>query len=129
MKFDTKLWRRSRKSFATTIPHIALLSIDDQKDYDVIWKYEKAINKWTLALDQKEKTAKKGKIIRKRKKFKRKFRTKLWKRSNTSFATTIPQLALLSIDENSSYKVIWKFDNKIKQWYISLEKIKNQNEK
>ena len=32
MKFNTKLWKRSKKSWATTIPHIALLDIDENKD-------------------------------------------------------------------------------------------------
>ncbi|MBR9675527.1 hypothetical protein GOV05_00805 [Candidatus Woesearchaeota archaeon] len=50
MKFKTKLWRRSQKSFATTIPHIALLSIDEEKDHEVIWEYNDKLKKWTFEI-------------------------------------------------------------------------------
>lgn len=53
MKFKTKLWKRSKKSFATTIPHIALLDIDETKDYDVEWEFNKELNKWTFSLKEK----------------------------------------------------------------------------
>ena len=48
--------------------------------------------------------------------------TKLWKRSQRSYATTIPHLALLNLDiENKKYKVIWQFDDKIGKWTVSFE--------
>lgn len=52
MKFLTKLWKRSRKSYATTIPHIALLTMDETKNYDVVWEYNDKIKKWTFELKE-----------------------------------------------------------------------------
>ena len=56
MKFKTKLWKRSEKSFASTIPHIALLSMNEEKKYEIIWEYNEEIGKWTFDLIQKENT-------------------------------------------------------------------------
>lgn len=53
MKFLTRLWKRSEKSFASTIPHIALLDMDESKKYDVVWEFNKKINKWTFELKEK----------------------------------------------------------------------------
>jgi hypothetical protein len=52
MKFNTKLWKRSKKSFATTIPHIALLSMDESKDYEVEWEFDDKLKKWTFSLKE-----------------------------------------------------------------------------
>ncbi|MBU2617727.1 MAG: hypothetical protein KKI07_03520 [Euryarchaeota archaeon] len=53
MKFRTKLWKRGRMSFATTVPHIVLLNLDPRKkDYNVIWEYDEKINKWTITLEE-----------------------------------------------------------------------------
>lgn len=63
MKFKTKLWKRSNKSFATTIPHIALLTMDESKDYDVVWEFNEKIQKWTVSLKETKKarsSSKKG---------------------------------------------------------------------
>lgn len=54
MKFITKLWKRSLKSFATTIPHIVLLSLDEKKENEVIWEFNKELNKWTVEIKEKE---------------------------------------------------------------------------
>ena len=54
MKFTTKLWKRSQKSYATTIPHVVLLTIDEQKDYEVEWEFDKVINAWTIRLREVE---------------------------------------------------------------------------
>ncbi len=54
MKFITKLWKRSKKSFATTIPHIVLLDIDEKKDHSVEWEYNKEINRWTISIKEKK---------------------------------------------------------------------------
>ncbi|MBU2617867.1 MAG: hypothetical protein KKI07_04240 [Euryarchaeota archaeon] len=41
MRFRTKLWKRGKMSFATTIPHIVLLNLDpESKKYKVIWEYD-----------------------------------------------------------------------------------------
>jgi len=61
MKFKTKLWKRSEKSFASTIPHIALLSMDENKDYDVIWEYNEKLKKWTFDLQPKKPSNKNSK--------------------------------------------------------------------
>ncbi|MDI6888952.1 MAG: hypothetical protein QMC78_04595 [Methanocellales archaeon] len=39
-----------------------------------------------------------------------KFRTKLWQRGKTSFASTIPRIALLHLNpEEKEYHVVWEF--------------------
>jgi len=53
MKFKTKLWKRSKKSYATTIPHIVLLTMDESKDHDVVWEFDKKLQKWTMELKKK----------------------------------------------------------------------------
>ena len=57
MKFSTKLWKRSQKSFATTIPHIVLLGLDESKEHDVVWEFDSVLKKWTFSLEPKEKRA------------------------------------------------------------------------
>ncbi len=54
MKFLTKLWKRSKKSFATTIPHIALLHIDEDKKYKVVWEFDKKTGRWTVEFVEDE---------------------------------------------------------------------------
>jgi predicted double-glycine peptidase len=54
MKFKTKLWKRSKKSFATTIPHIVLLTMDENKHHDVVWEFNKKLGKWTMELKEKK---------------------------------------------------------------------------
>ncbi len=54
MKFKTKLWKRSKKSFATTIPHVVLLAMDEDKDHNVIWEYNEKLKKWTMELKEKK---------------------------------------------------------------------------
>ncbi len=49
MKFKTKLWKRSQKSFATTIPHVALLDVDETMPHEVEWEYNKELGKWTIS--------------------------------------------------------------------------------
>ena len=55
MKFLTKLWKRSKKSFATTIPHVALLNLDENKQYNVEWEFNSKINEWTIRLKEVKK--------------------------------------------------------------------------
>jgi len=54
MKFPTKLWKRSQKSFATTIPHIVLLGLDEEKDNEVVWEYNEKLKKWTVEIKRGE---------------------------------------------------------------------------
>jgi hypothetical protein len=56
MRFNTKLWKRSNKSFATTIPHIALLEMDENKNYKVEWEFNSKIQRWTIVLKENNKT-------------------------------------------------------------------------
>jgi len=53
VKFKTKLWKRSNKSFATTIPHIALLEMDESKEHDIIWEYNAKLQKWCFELRER----------------------------------------------------------------------------
>lgn len=52
MKFKTKLWKRSQKSFATTIPQIVLLTIDESKKHEIEWEYDSKLKKWTLSVNE-----------------------------------------------------------------------------
>lgn len=52
MEFKTKLWKRSQKSFATTIPHVALLQLDESREHEVIWEYSKELDKWTISFKE-----------------------------------------------------------------------------
>ena len=55
MKFKTKLWKRSQKSYATTVPHIVLFTLDESKKYKVVWEYDKNLGKWTVDFVEEEK--------------------------------------------------------------------------
>lgn len=69
MKFKTKLWKRSEKSFASTIPHIALLTMNEDEDHEVVWEYNSEINKWTFELvSKKNKSSTKNNISTKKNK-------------------------------------------------------------
>ena len=59
MRFLTKLWKRSQKSFATTIPHVVLLGMNEDKSHEVVWEYNYKIKKWTFELKEKEGVKKK----------------------------------------------------------------------
>ena len=53
MKFRTKLWKRGKMSFATTIPHIVLLNLGPEHiKYNVIWEYDEKSGKWTGGLEE-----------------------------------------------------------------------------
>jgi hypothetical protein len=53
MEFKTKLWQRGIKSFATTVPHIALLNLDPgSKKYNVVWQFNDRMNKWTVSFEE-----------------------------------------------------------------------------
>jgi hypothetical protein len=54
VKFPTKLWKRSKKSFATTIPHVVLLDLDEDKQHNVVWEYDASLKKWTIAIVPEE---------------------------------------------------------------------------
>ncbi|NQU79581.1 hypothetical protein HQ545_07465 [Candidatus Woesearchaeota archaeon] len=54
MRFNTKLWKRSQKSFATTIPHVALFQLDESKKHEVVWEYNSEIGKWTISFKEVE---------------------------------------------------------------------------
>ncbi|MBU2617574.1 MAG: hypothetical protein KKI07_02715 [Euryarchaeota archaeon] len=53
MRFRTKLWKRSKMSFETTVPHIVLLNLDpESKKYNVIWEYDDRSDRWTVSLKE-----------------------------------------------------------------------------
>jgi len=60
MKIKTKLWKRSPSSFATTIPRVALLPLDEDKRYDVIWEYDKETDSWKVRFKEAEGGKKNG---------------------------------------------------------------------
>ena len=110
MKFQTKLWKRSAKSYATTIPHALLFLIEEGKRYNVLWQYEANLAKWSVEfVESKEKEGN------------RRFLTTLWKRSQRSYATTIPISVLIMMDEDKKYVVEWEFNKKIGKWVINLK--------
>jgi hypothetical protein len=52
------------------------------------------------------------------------FETTLWKRSQRSYAITIPHFALLNLDvKNQRYKVIWEFNERVGKWTVSFEEV------
>lgn len=55
MKFNTKLWKRSKKSFATTIPHVVLFKIDENKKYNIEWEFNSKVNEWVMRLKEVKK--------------------------------------------------------------------------
>ena len=114
MKFRTKLWRRSEKSYATTIPQALLFMLDTSKKYNVEWTYDPKLNKWSVKFLEATQSSK-SKVIS--------FKTSLWKRSQKSFATTIPHAVLLQIDENKKYEAEWEFDSKMQKWTITLKEV------
>jgi hypothetical protein len=53
MDFETTLWKRSQRSYATTIPHISLLNLDmKNKKYKVIWNFNERAGKWRLNFEE-----------------------------------------------------------------------------
>ena len=111
MKFDTRLWRRSEKSFATTIPQALLFMVNPEKKYNVLWQYDASSQKWSIDIVESDE----------KKEQKTLFKTSLWKRSQSSYATTVPQAVLLHIDEEKTYKVTWEFDKKLQKWTTALQ--------
>lgn len=55
-----------------------------------------------------------------------KIRTKLWKRSGSSFATTIPEsvLMLREVNPDKKYFVNWEIDIKNGNFVVSFEEVK-----
>ena len=53
VKFRTKLWKRGKMSFATTIPHIVHLNLDSEyRKYNVIWGFNEKIGKRTVRFEE-----------------------------------------------------------------------------
>jgi len=114
MDFSTKLWHRSEKSFATTIPQALLFLLDPNKKYNVKWSYDLKNKVWFVDflesnLKSKEKAT---------------FLTSLWKRSQRSFATTVPHPVILQINENKENQLEWKFDSKMQKYTVALKEVK-----
>jgi hypothetical protein len=53
MNFETILWKRSERSYATTVPHQLLFNLElPDKSYEVIWEWNKKIKKWTVSFGE-----------------------------------------------------------------------------
>ena len=114
MRFRTKLWQRSRQSFATTIPQALLFLLDSEKKYNVEWIYDVKHNIWYVDFLESKKTEKQQKA---------RFLTTLWKRSQRSYATTVPHAVLLHIDEDQGHELEWEFDKKQQKWTVTLKEV------
>lgn len=116
MKFKTRVWKRTPKSFAVTTPGVTLVHVDLTLKNKVLWEYNKKLQKWTISLisDQESKQLKKSasQVL-----------TSLWKRSQRTHATTIPHAVLLQIDASKEYDVAWQFDPTLNKWVIDLEEV------
>lgn len=110
MKFKTKLWRRSEKSFATTIPQALLFLLEPDKKYNVEWIYNPRLKKWIVDFIE----------VGKKRKAEIRLITKLWKRSQRSYATTIPHAVIVHIEEEKEYELVWTFDSKLEKWVIEV---------
>ena len=99
MRFYTKLWKRTEKSYATTIPNIVLLSL--KNTVTISWTFDQKKKLFTISA-------------------KSAMQTKVWKRSQYSFATTMPKLVLLLVNPKKKYKVSWEFV-KENTWRVKLE--------
>ena len=112
MRFRTKLWQRSRQSFATTIPQALLFLLDPSKKYNVEWVYDIKHKLWSIDFIETNKKTKQEKA---------KFSTILWKRSQRSYATTVPHAVLLHINEDKKHELEWEFNKKLEKWTITLK--------
>ena len=109
MRFRTKLWQRSEKSFATTIPQALLFLLDIDKKYNVEWSFDLKHKIWCVDFLEFGKKAR--------------FLTGLWKRSQRSYATTVPHAVLMYIDENKEHELEWEFDKKIQKWTVKVKEV------
>lgn len=112
MKFKTKIWQRSGKSFATTIPQAILFLLDTNEKYRVLWEYIEDKNKWYIQ------------VVKKEGKKKDWLSTELWKRSQRSYGTTLPHPVILYIDEDKENQIIWTFDKSLKKWSAEAKEVK-----
>lgn len=112
MKFDTKLWQRSEKSYAATIPQAAVFMLDPSKKYYVEWSYDQKTKRWHIEFVESK--ISKTMISN----------TSLWKRSQRSYATTIPHAVILHIDEEKLYKVEWEYDTISQKWMLNILEVK-----
>ena len=113
MKFETKLWQRSEKSYAATIPQALVFMIDPSKKYYVEWRYDVKAKKWHVDFKELKEKISEGIV----------FKTSLWKRSQQSYATTIPHAVLLHIDESKEHEAVWEFDAKMQKWIVAIKEV------
>ncbi len=100
------MWKRAKKSFATTIPRALLFRIDLAKKHFVEWEYISKLDKWVID------------FVEKKNKVKLKFYTFLWKRSQRSYATPYP--VLVHIDEDKDYEIEYEFDKELQKWTVAV---------
>jgi hypothetical protein len=67
MNFETALWKRSQRSYGTTVPHLALLNLDvKNKKYKVIWEFNERVVSGLFHLKQLEVFIERGNLILRR---------------------------------------------------------------
>jgi hypothetical protein len=53
MNLETLLWKRSERSYATTVPHQLLFNLEvPEKSYKVIWKFNERLGKWAIDFEE-----------------------------------------------------------------------------
>lgn len=114
MRFLTKLWRRSDRSFATTIPLPLLFKLNLDDKHTVEWSYDSKSSQWSVDFIENKKV-KKG--------IGTKIYTLLWKRSQKSYGTTLPHPVIMYLDEIKNHEVEWEYDPKISKWTIKLKEV------
>jgi hypothetical protein len=48
IEITTKLWKRSKESWGTTIPKVVLQGLDLDKNYKVKWDFDRSKGKWFI---------------------------------------------------------------------------------
>jgi hypothetical protein len=52
IEITTKLWKRSKESWGTTIPKVVLQGLDLDKKYKVKWEFDRAKAKWFVGFEE-----------------------------------------------------------------------------
>ena len=97
---------------AATIPLVACSFLDLSKRHELEWSYDKKLKQWTVSFVPFGKH-KKGHILY----------TRLWKRSQRSYATTVPHAVLLHIDENKRHVIGWEFSKELEKWIVEVKEV------
>jgi hypothetical protein len=121
LKFSTKLWKRTERSFAVTVPNVALVGIDTSIPNDVIWTQDRKTKQWSVKISDEKTSGAKTKTDSKKQV---NIQTKLWKRSQRAYATTIPHSLLLTINERKEHQIEWAYDEKAQAWRVQISEVR-----